>query len=146
MNIILSGSANQLLASIKTLQVMVHLTLLHVHKPVITAKFFEELFKMISFDPVDNIEVYIRAFFNIPEEGDGDDDDDEESHGEAEEGEEHADELEVDSELVDDESHEEEHDDIRDSLNELGYDSSYFIVGLGSLLIMTCLQLLLLPI
>lgn len=75
LNILLSGSLNQMLSSIKNLQVIVHLTLLTVNRPAITKPFFSKLFEMISFDPI-NIEDQITAIFSLPDESD---DEDEES-------------------------------------------------------------------
>ena len=60
----MSASMNQMLGSIKNLQVIVHLCLLGVIVPANAAIFFEYLFAMIAFDPVDITE-YINGGFEL---------------------------------------------------------------------------------
>jgi len=67
LNLIMSASMNQMLSSIKNLQVIVHLCLLGVIVPANAQIFFEYLFEMIAFDPVDVTE-YINFGFSLNNE------------------------------------------------------------------------------
>ena len=67
LNIIMSASMNQMLGSIKTLQVIVHLCLFTLIIPANADVFFAELFNMIAFDPVD-VQDQILLIFDVGED------------------------------------------------------------------------------
>lgn len=61
---------NQMLSSIKNLQVIVHLCLLSVIMPANSQIFFEYLFEMIAFDPVD-VDDLINDMFGLKDDDPG---------------------------------------------------------------------------
>ena len=64
LNLIISQGLNQMLSSIKNLQVIVHLTLIHVVIPANAQIFFSMIFEIIAFDPV-NISEQVIEFFEL---------------------------------------------------------------------------------
>mmetsp|Transcript_34941 Transcript_34941/g.42830 ORF Transcript_34941/g.42830 Transcript_34941/m.42830 type:complete len:94 (-) Transcript_34941:1640-1921(-) len=53
LNLVASQSLNQMLSSIKNLQVIVHLTLVNVIIPANAMIFFAAILEIIAFDPID---------------------------------------------------------------------------------------------
>ena len=64
LNLIIGLSLNQILSSIKNLQVIVHLTLFKVIIPANASIFYAIIFKIIAFDPID-ISEYVIDIFEI---------------------------------------------------------------------------------
>lgn len=93
LNLLVSQSLNQMLSSIKNLQVIVHLTLVNVIIPANATIFFSMIFQIIAFDPID-IEEYVVDFFEL--DGDA------------------------------------EPNDISPNFEQLGYESSFFMINMGS--------------
>ena len=68
MSILLSSSLSKMLASIKNLQIIVHLSLLGIAMPGLASIFFASIQSMIAFDPLPNADAYIVDVFQIEEE------------------------------------------------------------------------------
>ena len=67
LNVIMSASMNQMLGSIKNLQVIVHLCLFTLIIPANADVFLAALFDMIAFDPID-VQFLLEAIFTIEED------------------------------------------------------------------------------
>ena len=65
LNLIMSTSMNQMLSSIKNMQVIVHLILFSFVVPGVTAIFFGALADMITFDPFDGASEYTSEYFAL---------------------------------------------------------------------------------
>ena len=67
LNLIMSTSMNQMLSSIKNMQIIVHLILFSFVVPGVTSIFFAALADMITFDPFDSASVYTEKYFSLEE-------------------------------------------------------------------------------
>ena len=62
---IMNGSANQMLATIKHLQIICHLGLLFVIVPGNASIFLKTIIEMVTFDPVPDLEPHIATVFSL---------------------------------------------------------------------------------
>lgn len=138
LNFVLSASMNQMLGSIKNMQVIVHLCLMmNLLVPPNSQLFFDEIFKMTKFDPVDLSELGID-FELVPLPADGDDEDDDEEFDEDEDDSD--DDEAADKDAADAEEDEEDESEMWAPFVQLGYESDYFLMNLGGLLLAIILQ------
>ena len=100
LNQVLGQSMGPLIGGIETLQIILHICLTDVRVPANAQIVFNEIFKIVSYDPID-IQDQVEDFFNL----DG--------------------ELQVEME---------------GNFEQLGYESSYIISNMGSLVIINAFQ------
>lgn len=65
LNLLMSTSMNQMLGSIKNLQVIVHLVLMNFIVPAVTQIFFAAVIQMIAFDPFEGAGEYTKEYLSL---------------------------------------------------------------------------------